>query len=336
MLSPIITLAPGTYAVRASFTTMSADFLGSVATGFLVVLPEDAGVVFTGPNLIGTGCVGRATATVALSSTVKDITAVPADPSYDPYPGDVRTSTVRFVNRDTGATLCTATVGLMTPADLKVGTVICNWSASIGTSASKTLHVGTIVGGFYVRNLSADDQTVTIVRTTQSGSAAGAGTLKLIHPSGSCPGRLGSTTAFAFGARIGSAGTTPGGAAAITVSSAGSCTAGASGQRTYLVTSLAVSSLTISQRRATLIMAATIRDVTNQSAPTLVDSGAIFKLDMVEGIEPGGSDSLAITVWGSGGGLWFASDWNGSAPVQDVPAVGDIFVRQPVVDNPGS
>src|SRR5205814_1521402 len=82
------------------------------------VTPEDARGTYTGLIYVTTASASGSTATVVLSATVQDITAVPGDPSYDPYAGDVRNAKVTFINRDTGAVIAAnVPVGLGNAAD---------------------------------------------------------------------------------------------------------------------------------------------------------------------------------------------------------------------------
>ncbi|HEV8158637.1 MAG TPA: hypothetical protein VGP58_06380 [Pyrinomonadaceae bacterium] len=43
--------------------------------------------------------------------------------------------------------------------------------------------------------------------------------------------------------------------------------------------------------------------------------------------EPGGSDSIAVTLWDRNGGLWFASKWDGVKTVEQTLGGGNLQVR---------
>jgi hypothetical protein len=107
---------------------------------------------------------GASTATIPLQWTVKDITAVgPSDPAYDQYPGDITLAKVTFVNRTTGATIATVNVAVPPNApDKTIGTASYNWSVDIGTASSQTYTIGTIVSGYYTRNSTAENATITV------------------------------------------------------------------------------------------------------------------------------------------------------------------------------
>jgi hypothetical protein len=80
--------------------------------------------------------------TITLIATISDITAVPSDPAYDPYPGDIRNATVTFVNRDaSNAPLCTAPVLLVNSSDPKTGSVTCTFIGMVGNTGN-SVHRG--------------------------------------------------------------------------------------------------------------------------------------------------------------------------------------------------
>src|SRR5207249_1955276 len=116
--------AVGSYDVTCTAGTLAAaNYSFSFTTDKLTVTQEDARAYYTGHLLVFTSSTTSSTATVALSATIKDITAVTGDPAYDASAGDSRNAKVKFVNRDTGATLCdNLSVGLVSASDTKVGT----------------------------------------------------------------------------------------------------------------------------------------------------------------------------------------------------------------------
>lgn len=322
---PAITSAPGGHVVTASFSSSSPNFLGSGGSATLAVTPEDARVSYIGPTFVNTPCAGCTTATVMLSTVVKDISAVPGDPAFDSSAGDVRHATVTFINRTNAAVLCSAPVVLIDSANSQVGTAECNWTVNIGTSLSQTAQVGTVVGGYYVRNDTEDDQLVTISQPVPTSFIVGGGYLRLANPGGSCQAAIGSKANFGFIAHYGSTATL--GEAVLILHSSVSCTTGKTGPRVYLVRGSHVTSLGVNQNRAILYIRVSIVDVTKPATPITLDSSGTLKLDMVDNGNPGTLDLLGVTVSKSSGALWFASDWNGSATVKDNLAEGNLVVR---------
>ena len=67
---------------------------------------------------------------------------------------------------------------------------------------------------------------------------------------------------------------------------------------------------------------ASIYNVTNGSS--LVDSSATFEVSITDNGEPGTSDTIAITIHNGAGALWFSSNWNGAATLQQLVASGNL------------
>ncbi len=86
-------------------------------------------------------------------------------------------------------------------------------------------------------------------------------------------------------------------------------------------------SSTVASGTATFNGKATIQDITDPSNPLAVEGNATLQVDMTDMGEPGSSDQIAITVWNKSGGLWFASDWNGTRTVQQTLAGGNLVVH---------
>jgi hypothetical protein len=159
--SPAGQLSPGSKLVVASFA--SANFTVANRTGSLGIASEDARTYYAGPTAILT-TTGTSTATIPLQFTVKDITAVgTTDPAYDPNPGDITLAKVTFINRTTGASIATVNVAILPNAtDKTIGTASYNWNVDIGTATSQSYTIGTIVSGYYTRNSTAENATVTV------------------------------------------------------------------------------------------------------------------------------------------------------------------------------
>ena len=144
-----------------------------------------------------------------LTATIQDITAVTGDPAYDPNPGDIRNAVARFVNRDAGdALLCTAPIGLVSSLDSKTGAISCSTTLSSGSSGSQQYTIGIIVGGYYLRNNSADDTVLTVSQAIP-GMITGGGYLKMFDPTksiGQYPGDTNQKTNFGFNVKYNNSG----------------------------------------------------------------------------------------------------------------------------------
>jgi hypothetical protein len=71
---------------------------------------------------------------------------------------------------------------------------------------------------------------------------------------------------------------------------------------------------------------ASIQDITDPLLPVSVDGGASLQVVMTDAGEPGSSDKIAITVWNKAGGLWYASNWDGTRTVEQKLDGGNLKV----------
>jgi hypothetical protein len=104
---------------------------------------EDARVAYTGTTALSLG----GSTTVPLKVLVTE----PADGS----PGDLRTAQVLFYDRGTGVLIGTSSVA-------QDGTAIFNWPANLGGANSKSFTLGFVVAGYYTRNNTLDNASVTV------------------------------------------------------------------------------------------------------------------------------------------------------------------------------
>jgi hypothetical protein len=80
----------------------------------------------------------------------------------DGTPGDVSKATVGFLNRATGALIGVATLDTTRSTSTKAYYFL-NWNAPV-SAASQTFTIGTTVTGYYVRNVTTENGTVTVVK----------------------------------------------------------------------------------------------------------------------------------------------------------------------------
>jgi hypothetical protein len=144
-------LRPGIKTAAVEFVEVSPGFTIASKTASTTVKAEDALTAYTGPAevLTTTGA-----ATIRLEARIWE--------AADGNLGDVRTATVAFVNRTTGATIGTATLDT-TKSSATVAYYYFNYAVNIGANASQTFTIGTFVNGYYTRNATADNGT-TIVK----------------------------------------------------------------------------------------------------------------------------------------------------------------------------
>lgn len=299
-------IAPGTYVIRVAVT--DEDTLSNYVDFTLIVDPEDARVQYTGPYNIS--ALGNATSVVIpLKATVKDITALPADPDFDSSAGEIRHATVTFVNRGTGTPL-TPPIPVVPSNDPTIGTVSYNLTVPMGGSPVTTFELEMVVGGYYTRDEVADDVFLTLQQPQiTTGVIGAAGSYVSVASGGSFPAVDGSTPYFGINATQNGASIagsayllyrTPGGVGLPDLS--------------YLISIPSLTSLTIPRGGLTahVVANATIYDVTD-SSPVVMGTGTVT-LDLVDR-KGAGADTLAIAVT-NGGTLLFSSRYQGGTTVQ--------------------
>ena len=316
-------LAPGTYTITPSGLT-SSNYAITFKTGTLTETQEDARATYTGFMFVSTSSPTSSNATVTLSATIQDITAVPADPAYDPYPGDIRNAKVTFINRDNNTVIVSdLPVGLVSPGDTKTGTATYNWSINIGTADSQQYTIGIIVTNYYTRNASTDDTVVTVSKPIP-GSITGGGYLVMQSSAGLYPGGLGTKNNFGFNVQNTKTGVK--GNINTIIRNNG---------RTYQIKGNAMTSLSVDTNittshpypTATFNGKSNIQDITNPLAPISIDGNATLQVQMTDAGEPGSNDTIAITVWNKNGGVWFASNWNGTKTIEQKLGGGNLQVH---------
>jgi hypothetical protein len=322
--------APGTYTsdIIPSVGTLSAtnyDFpAANFVKGTLTVTQEDARATYAGTLFASTSSSTSTTATVTLSATIQDITALPADPAYDAYPGDIRNATVTFINRDTNTVIVSnLPVGLVNASDTKTGTATYNWSVNIGSADSQQFTVGIIVTNYYTRNNSLDDTVVTVSKWIP-GSITGGGYLVMQSSAGLYPGGVGTKNNFGFNVKNASNG--PKGNINTIIRNNG---------RVYQIKGNSMTSLSIklppppatTPATATFNGKSSIQDITNPLAPISIDGNATLQVTMTDNGEPGSSDTIAITVWNKIGGMWFSSNWTGTKTMEQTLGGGNLQVH---------
>jgi hypothetical protein len=317
-------LAPGTYTITPSGLT-SNNYVITFQTGTLTETQEDARATYAGALFVSTSSATSSTATVTLSATIQDITAV--DPSASPpnpdnYPGDIRNAKVTFINRDTNTVIASnLPVGLVNAADLKTGTATYNWSVNIGTQDALEYTIGVIVNNYYTRDSSGDNVVVEVSKPIP-GSITGGGYLVLQSSAGVKAGGAGTKNNFGFNVKNSSKGVKG------TIN-----TIVRNGAQVYQIKGNAMTSLAtklppaVTYSTATFNGKANIQDITNPLAPISVDGNATLQVQMTDKGEPGSSDTIAVTVWNKSGGLWFSSNWSGTQTTEKLLGGGNLQVR---------
>jgi hypothetical protein len=321
-----ISNAPGTYtnAIIPSVGTLSAanyDFpVGNFVKGTLTVNQEDARPYYTGSLFVDTAGPNIYSATVTLSATIKDITAVPTDPAYDAYPGDIRNATVTFINRDNNTVIASnLPVGLVNSNDTTVGTVTYNWSVNLGNALSASYTIGIIVNNYYTRNSSFDNTVVTVSVPPAAGQITGGGYLVMQNSAGQYSGGVGTKNNFGFNVQNAHNGLH--GNINTIIRNNG---------HTYQVKGNSMTSLTTGATTrpytGTFNGKASIQDITDPLNPIGIDGNATLQVTMHDYGQPA-NDTIGITVWAHAGGLYFSSNWNGTTTVEQTLGGGNLQVH---------
>ena len=317
--SPTGQMAPGPHNVSAQLGGTSPLFIVSnPPTVSETITQEDARAAYSGALFASTGSVSSGIATVTLAATVRDITAT-SDAAGDSDFGDIRHSTVTFVNRDTNTAIATVPVGLVSLGDTKTGSATYNWAVNIGTANSQSFTVGIRVNNYYTRDSAADDTVVTVSRPLVSDFITGGGFLEMSSSSGLYPGTPGTNNNFGFDVKYNKSGTNLQGHVNTIVRSGG---------RVYQIKGNAMTSLSVDGVAGTAVFngRANIRDVTDPLNPISIDGNATLQVTVTDLGEPGSSDRIGITVWDKNGGLWFSSSWSGTVTAEQTLGGGNLVV----------
>ena len=156
LTAPLVETTAG--ALRPGIKTSAVEFV-EVSPGYTIankmasttVKAEDALTAYTGPAEVVTP---TGAATIRLEAKVWEVA--------DGQLGDVRTATVAFINRTTGATIGAGILDT-TKSTATAAYYYFNYAVNIGANASQTFTIGTFVNGYYTRNATADNGT-TIVK----------------------------------------------------------------------------------------------------------------------------------------------------------------------------
>jgi hypothetical protein len=141
---PIGQMKPSMKIISASMLSPDPRFAMTNPTSkAMSLILEDGRVSYTGSTSLSLGGL----TTVPLKVLVTE----PADGSA----GDLRTAQVQFYDRATGTLLGTSSVA-------QDGTAIFNWAANLGGANSKPFTIGFIVAGYYSRNSTLDNVSITV------------------------------------------------------------------------------------------------------------------------------------------------------------------------------
>jgi hypothetical protein len=328
-------ITPSNGQMAAGIKVVTADFAGtanaitSSGTANLTITKEDAIPYYTGSSFVSTASTTSSTATVILSATIKDITAV--NSISDPNPGDIRNAKVIFVNRDlsplASGYYLTAwlPVGLVSSGDTKTGTVTANWTASIGSSDAQQFTIGVIIdnNGYYIRNSSEDNSVITVSKPLND-FVTGGGYIIMSKAIGGINPQQGKKNNFGFNIKRTKNGGLQGNINTIVRSLDG---------KTYQVKGNVMSSLSVSPAtasspgKAVFNGKANIQNITDPLNVISVDGNATLQVTMTDRGEPGKNDDISIIVWDKSSNVWYSSNWDGTRTAQQFLDGGNIKIH---------
>jgi YD repeat-containing protein len=301
---------PGTYPITATGLT-SANYAITYVSGTLTVTPEDAVVAFIAPTIVSASPV-TGNVTITLASLVSDLP--------DGSGGDIRNATLTFVNRATGATLCTAPIGLVASSNTSSGVATCTFAATAGTYTIESR-----VSGWYTRDAVADDVSLPVAAASQD-FMTGSGHVTLATPGGSYAADANSGATFAISPQWDLIVGNVKGSVALTFNRTQNGSV-----HVYQISSSSLDTLSVVRATAGGVAwvtgPASLTDITSSTSPVVIDSNATIYASFVDNGASPAIDTLAITLLARNGGLLFSSKWNGVKTLDQATDGGDIQVR---------
>jgi hypothetical protein len=336
-------MAPGGKTVKAVFGTPNADYglnnANNSETGTLTITREDAEATYTGAQSIATSSTTSSTATVTLSATLRDISAVTGNP--DTNPGDIRNARIRFVRIDNGVvtpvtnTSATngaitdgagwTTVGLVSAADPKTGTMLIKTTVTIGSGDAAQFTYRIEVAGYYQ---SGEENFVVNVYKPLNDFITGGGHIIPTASTGTYASDAGRKTNFGFNVRYNKTGKNLQG----NINTVFRRKESDGIVHVYQIKGNAMTSLSVNAAEATAKTAvfngkANMTDITNPLMPVPLGGNLTLQVTMTDRGEPGINDQIGITVYNNAGGIFYSSNWSGTRTAEMPLKGGNLVVN---------
>ncbi|QNA45985.1 glycosyl hydrolase [Lacibacter sediminis] len=308
------------YSVTATFTSTNNNYEGSSEAKSITVLQRNASPYndfvgfYTGTLFAWTSGPNSTTASVTLSTTIRDNSAPR---------GDMRGAKVTFylVNGTTLTPINGAQnlpVGLIDINDGSVGTASAIVNFNIGSNNAQNFQIAVGISGAYINNpnLSSAQTIVTVSKPIPGGYMVGGGRIENISSSGYVRGKSGLNTDFQADITYTKSGTNPKGKANVLVRSYYKPDGMLDTElHTYIIATSAISSLNVSSPTATATFSAKANLYEQMTDLSLVqiEGGSTFEMVIYQN---GCDQKVAITLYRKAGGIWYSSNWNGTATIQ--------------------
>jgi hypothetical protein len=332
---PQVTNIPGNYIVEAIFTSTNTNYSGSLNTKPLEVKQREAspfndGIGFyTGQLFAWTTGPSSSTATVTLTTTIKDL-AAPR--------GDLRGAKVTFylVNSGSITPISSAQnlpVGLVDINDGSVGTASAIVQLNIGSNSAQDFRIAVGISGTYFNNPNiADAQSIiTISKPVAGGYMVTGGKVKNINSSGYIKGHPGKRTDFQTDITFTKSGTNPKGKATVLIRSYYKSD-GTLGDylRTYEINTNAIASLNVGSIpkpvSATFSAKANLVEYLPNGTTVAIEGGSTFNMVVYKNATGACDQEVAITLYRKAGGVWFSSNWSGTETALQDLSEGEVSI----------
>jgi hypothetical protein len=299
--------APGLYNIRIEIKdhcNESAILYAKFIVNAGNVIPI-ADAFYTGACFFWTSNANSKTATLSLAATLKNSPG---------SLGDIRTAKVSFYIREGGQLIPiqgaqNLAVGLVNAGDLNVGAASATVQYHLGNVNAALLNIAVIVSGNYNVNDPAKDKNITVAVPLPGGQICGGIEIMNTASSGLIAGADGVLTTVGFFVQYNSSLRNLQGKVEIRVNSYNNRN-GVTGPdlQNYIVRSNSISGLNISDASAQFSAKASIFEIIN-GVEYPVEGNCMLQLNIIDGTE----DKIAITLYRNKGGIWYASNWNGSS-----------------------
>jgi trimeric autotransporter adhesin len=318
------------YNVTAVFTSTNNNYSGSTQSKPITVLQRNASPYndnvgfYSGSLFAWTSGPNSSTASITLSTTIRDNSAPR---------GDMRGARVTFylVNGTTLTPISGAQnlpVGLVDINDGSIGTASAIVQFNIGSNNAQNFLIAVGISGAYTNNpnLSSAQTIVTVSKPVPGGYMVGGGRIENISSSGYIRGKSGMNTDFQADITYTKSGTNPKGKANVLVRSYYKTDGTLDAElHTYIITTSAISSLNVGTPTATAKFSAKANLYEQMPDLSLVqiEGGSTFEMTIYQNQC---NQKVAITLYRKAGGVWYSSNWNGTATIQQVLNGGEVAV----------
>ncbi|MDP3359332.1 MAG: YDG domain-containing protein [Lutibacter sp.] len=330
-------LLPGGYQVEATFVSTNNNYSGSTDTKELIIVPRNAtpnaaSGFYVGDGFAWTTGPSTSTATVTMVAAIKDLATLS---------GDVRGAKVSFyfVNGTVYTAIPSAQnlpVGLVDVTDGSIGTASAIVQLNIGSANSASFQIAIKITGAYTNNMGDPlaQTIVTVSKPVTGGFITGGSNLTNSNSSGYIKGASGLNTDYQFDIQYTKSGTNPKGKAKIFVRSYYDRNGILDAKlHTYIITTNAIALLNVGLPTATGTFSAKanlVEQITDEygniTAVEAIEGGSTFQM---VAFQNACEQKIAITLYRKAGGVWFSSNWDGTAAksvLQDVNSGSQVYV----------